>query len=161
MLDRCRANGHAVPHLAPGAPDWLVQLLATRPRVWHFDAAAGWSLRPDLIPWPDDDVFDADDRLHEAGFYQVDAWGNPDTLGVELWARCRDDSWRVRVWAGASGYDVLVGDLPGLVELLGRLMPMVEASAALSDRDEARRQKCRQWDRQRAERSRAGPGGKR
>jgi hypothetical protein len=102
------------------------------PTLWAFSLAGGWKQTPDPIApaWPDGatllDRNQVADVKERAGWLHLATFGDEDgTLAVVIDQSEPPGAFLVEIiFTGSDGYAVLADDLPSLLELLGRLLPL-------------------------------------
>jgi hypothetical protein len=111
--------------------------------IWSYTTGGRWTQVPDPIPWGDGDPTTF---LRRAGFLPLDNFGCPDSGGrfsFELYENPRAGTYLVGISICSAGSFVLVETLPGLLELLGVLLSLVNAESACSQAEEKRRDRLR------------------
>ena len=96
-------------------------------QVWAFSAWDGWT-RVDA-PYPAGE--DAEMAMSEVGYSLLQTWPTEDnTIFVELREK-EGAGWLVGFSTLHSWHPIVIDDLPSLLSLLGKLLPLVKTADAL------------------------------
>ena len=112
--------------------------------VWSYSHTDGWTRIPD--PAPGRPGEDGDKALDRAGFSELQTWPSTDaTVFVQLYEG-EDGGWLVAFSTTFTWHPVIVADLPSLLDVLAKMLPLVEAGArldVLQDQNDAEREERR------------------
>jgi hypothetical protein len=112
--------------------------------IWAYDLARRWHRVPDPLP-PPRPTEDFDEWLRRAGYWRLHDHGHEGVaLRLAVYEADGDDgAYLVAINTASRSTCVMVPDLPSLLQLLGELLPVVEASMRLEAAEEEHERKMK------------------
>jgi hypothetical protein len=99
-------------------------------KVWAYSTSSGWQRAEDPANLSDDE--DYEKSMRKAKYSCVTRWPhNSAAIFLEMYEHDEDEKWVLNLCTPCRWHSVAIEDLPSLIDLLGKLLPIAQSAEHL------------------------------